>query len=79
VFRFFGYLGNFLFNPLSIGNHKVIFAEYFKGFDKVEAVKGIFGEKTDEILSHLKVELSWFMGYMYVTTTTGTLQLAKNI
>ena len=44
----------------------MIFAEYFKGFDKVEAVKGIFGEKTEEVLSHLKVELSWIMGYMYV-------------
>jgi len=65
------------FNPLSIGNRKVIFAEYFKGFDKVEAVKGIFGEKTEEVLQHLKVELSWFMGYMYVDGNDGHLTISK--
>ena len=65
------------FNPLSIGNRKVIFAEYFKNFGKVEAVKGIFGEKTEEVLSHLKVELSWFMGYMYVDSNDGHLTISK--
>ena len=64
-------------NPLSIGNRKVIFAEYFKNFDKVEAVKGIFGEKTEEILSHLKVELSWVFGYMYVDNFDGHLVISK--
>ena len=39
------------FNILSFGNRKVIFAEYFKGFEKVEAVEGIFGEKTVEVRS----------------------------
>ncbi|MGD0203919.1 MAG: hypothetical protein ABSC20_08475 [Candidatus Bathyarchaeia archaeon] len=65
------------FNPLSIGNRKVIFAEYFKDFDKVDAVKGIFGEKTEEILRHLKVELSWIMGYMYVDNSDGHLVISK--
>ena len=65
-------------NPLSIGNRKVIFAEYFKGFDKVEAVKAIFGEKTEEVLGHLKVELSWFMGYMYVDSNDGHLTISKS-
>jgi len=65
------------FNPLSIGNQKVIFAEYFKNFDKVDAVKGIFGEKTEEVLHHLKVELSWVMGYMYVDNSDGHLVISK--
>jgi len=65
------------FNPLNIGNRKVIFAEYFKNFDKVEAVKGIFGEKTEEILHHLLVELSWIMGYMYVDGSDGHLVISK--
>jgi len=65
-------------NPLSVGNQKVIFAEYFKDFDKVEAVKGIFGEKTNEVLSHLKVELSWFGGYMYVDGSDGHLVISKS-
>jgi len=63
-------------NPLSIGNRKVIFAEYFKNFDKVDAVKGIFGEKTEEILHHLTVELSWIMGYMYVDSSDGHLVIS---
>ena len=64
-------------NPLSIGNRKVIFAEYFKDFDKVDAVKGIFGEKTEETLRHLKVEISWIFGYMYVDSSDGHLVISK--
>jgi hypothetical protein len=65
------------FNILGVGNRKVLFSEFFKGFGKVEAVRGIFGEKTDEILSHLKVELSWVMGYMYVDGADGHLVISK--
>jgi len=65
-------------NPLGIANQKVIFTEYFKDFEKIEAVKGIFGEKTKEVLSHLKVELSWVMGYMYVDGSDGHLVISKN-
>lgn len=64
-------------NPLSLGNTKVIFAEYFKEFENVEAVKGIFGEKTHEVLSHLKVELSWIGGYMYVDGSDGHMVISK--
>jgi hypothetical protein len=64
-------------NPLSIGNRKVAFLEYFKGFDKLPAVKGIFGEKTTDVLSHLKIELSWLMGYMYVDGADGHLVISK--
>ncbi len=63
---------------MSLTNQKVIFAEYFKGFEKNGAVKGIFGEKTDEVLSHLKVEISWIMGYMYVDGSDGHLVISKN-
>ena len=61
------------FNPFSIGNQKVIFAEYFKDFDKVEAVKGIFGEKTEEVLRHLTVELSWILAICMWTAPMGIL------
>jgi len=64
-------------NPLSIGNQKRIFLEYFKDFDKVAAVQGIFGEKTTEVLSHLTVELSWISGYMYVDGADGHLVISK--
>jgi len=64
-------------NPLSIGSPKVIFAEYFRGFDKVDSVKSIFGEKTTEVLQHLKVELSWIGGYMYVDGFDGHLVISR--
>ena len=77
-FRILRLLRRLPFNPMSIGNQKVIFSEYFKNFDKVEAVKGIFGEKTTEVLSHLTVELSWIFGYMYVDGSDGHLVISKN-
>ena len=77
VFRIFRLFRKLPFNPLSIGNRKVIFADYFKDFEKVDAVKGIFGEETEEVLRHLKVELSWFMGYMYVDSKDGHLTISK--
>lgn len=64
-------------NILGIGNRKVIFSEYFKDFEKIEAVKGIFGDKTQEILNTLEVELSWVMGYMYVDGSDGHLVISK--
>ncbi len=77
IFRILRLFRKLPFNPLSIGNRKVVFLEYFKGFDKVPAVQGIFGEKTSEVLSHLKVELSWVMGYMYVDGSDGHLVISK--
>jgi hypothetical protein len=64
-------------NPLSVGNQKAIFIDFFKGFDKVKAVQGIFGEKTTEVLSNLKVEFSWLKGYMYVDGSDGHLVISK--
>jgi hypothetical protein len=49
------------------------FLEYFKGFDQVEAVRGIFGEKTEQVLKNLKVEFTWFGGYMFVDSSDGHL------
>ncbi len=77
VFRILRLLRKLPVNVLSIGSSKKTFAEYFKGFDKVPAVQGIFGEKTTEVLSHLTVELSWVMGYMYVDGSDGHLVISK--
>lgn len=65
-------------NPLNVGNTNGLFLEYFKDFDKVEAVKGIFGEKTTEVLTHLRVEFSWLNGYMYVDGGDGHLVISKS-
>ena len=50
------------------------FIDYFKGFEKVEAVRRIFGEKTEEVLSNIKIKFIWF-GYMGVDNTDGHLMV----
>ena len=55
-----------------MGTSTKMFKDYFKGFEKVEAVKGIFGEKTQDVLENLKVEFIWF-GYMGVDNSDGHL------
>jgi hypothetical protein len=49
-----------------------MFDDYFKDFEKVAAVRGIFGEKTDDVLHNLKVEFMGF-GYMGVDNSDGHL------
>jgi hypothetical protein len=50
------------------------FAQYFKGFETVPAVKAIFGEDTARILSDLRVEFfSSKFGYMGVSDEDGHL------
>jgi len=49
------------------------FTDYFKGFEKVEAVRRIFGERTDSVLNNLKVEFGGRRGYMGVSDIDGHL------
>ena len=58
---------------LSIGASTCLFTDYFKDFEKVEAVREIFGERTEEVLRDLKVDLTWFGGYMFVNSANGHL------
>ena len=51
-----------------------MFMDYFKGFEKSQAVRGIFGDRTDEVLKNLKVEFIWF-GYMGVDDNDGHLRV----
>jgi hypothetical protein len=53
------------------------FAEYFRGFEKVNAVRRIFGEKTEEVLSNLKVQFTW-AGYMGVNPSNGHIMVNSN-
>ena len=78
IFRILRMFRKLPINILGFGNRKVIFNDLFKDFEKVEAVRGIFGEKTKQVLSNLKVELSWIMGYMYVDSSDGHLVISKS-
>lgn len=50
------------------------FTDYFIGFEKVPAVRSLFGEKTEEVLRNLKVEFfSSRFGYMGVSDVDGHL------
>ena len=62
---------------LSAGASTHVFTECFKDFDKLDAVKGIFGEKAHEVLSNLKVDFTLFSGYMYVDNTNGHLVVSS--
>ncbi len=53
------------------------FTDHFKGFEKIEAVRSIFGDKTEEVLRNLKVEFfSSRWGYMGVSEEDGHLMVS---
>jgi hypothetical protein len=54
------------------------FKDYFKGFEKVEAIKRIFGKRTDEVLSDLRVEFVGRRGYMGVSEVDGHLIISAD-
>ena len=74
VFRIFRVFRRFrLTRLIKFGSATGSFSDSFKGFEKVEAVRGIFGDKTEEVLKKLNVEFTWFGGYMFVDASDGHL------
>jgi len=63
-----------------IGDVKLYpFTDFFKGFEKVDAVRSTFGGKTDEVLEDLKVEFfSFKYGYMAVSDVDGHLLISTH-
>ena len=55
-----------------------LFKDYFKGFEKVEAVRQIFGNRTEEVLNNLKVEFAGTRGYMGVNNSDGHVLISSN-
>lgn len=55
------------------------FTDYFRGFEKVEAIKTLFGEKTEVVLKNLKVEFySSKFGYMGISDEDGHLLISAH-
>jgi hypothetical protein len=74
VFRVVRLFRRFPLNRLlSVGGSSRVFTDYFRDFEKVAAVQGIFGERTAEVLRSLKVDFTWFGGYMFVDSGNGHL------
>ena len=73
-------IGLFSGLPLRVLTHLISqqgnFTDYFKGFEKSSAVRGIFGDKTEAVLRNLKVDFIWF-GYMGVNDNDGHLMVNK--
>lgn len=56
--------------------HLERFLDHFKGFEKVEAVRALFGDETEGVLSELKVEFGSRRGYMGVSDEDGHLMVS---
>jgi len=52
------------------------FTDYFKGFEKVEAIRRIFGDQTEAVLNNLKIEFGGRRGYMGVSNVDGHLMIS---
>ena len=52
------------------------FTDYFKGFEKVEAIRRLFGDNTENVLNKLKIEFSGRRGYMGVSNVDGHLTIS---
>jgi hypothetical protein len=62
---------------LRVGSSTYKFMDYFKGMERVDAVKRIFGESTEDVLRNLKVEFTWIGGYMWVNGENGHLMISS--
>jgi len=49
------------------------FTRVFGGFEKVKAVRAIFGRRTDEVLGNLNVEVTAGRGYMRINDQKGSI------
>lgn len=76
MLRLIGKLG--LDRIFRVGHSTYAFTDYFKGMEKVEAVRRIFGDKTEEVLRNLKVEFTWIGGYMWVNGKDGHLMISSS-
>ena len=77
VGRIFGLFGKLrLTGVIHLMAEKATFMEYFHGFEKNLAVRGIFGDETEEVLKNLKVDFISF-GYMGVDNSDGHLMVNK--
>ncbi|MDA4125416.1 MAG: hypothetical protein OK438_08245 [Thaumarchaeota archaeon] len=66
-------LGVVINRDVAVGSHP--FKDIFGGFEKVAAVKAIFGRSTDKILTGLEVEIEAGRGYMRINDKKGSVMV----
>jgi len=54
------------------------FTDYFRGFEKIGAVRELFGDETEKVLNDLKVEFYSRRGYMGVSDEDGHLIISAH-
>ncbi|MGA2663830.1 MAG: hypothetical protein ABSF83_02690 [Nitrososphaerales archaeon] len=59
------------------GAGSVAFSEVFPGFETVEAVRAIFRERTEEVLTQLMVDILPRQGYLRVDDETGNIVVSR--
>jgi hypothetical protein len=52
------------------------FTDYFKGFERIEAVRKIFGDKTEDMLQRMRVEFAGMRSYMGVSNIDGHILMS---
>jgi len=52
------------------------FTDYFKGFERIEAVRKIFGDKTANMLHKIRVEFAGMRSYMGVSNVDGHIVMS---
>ena len=78
LFRLFRvFQQSFWVKKFNLGVSTFNFTDYFKGFEKLDVVKAIFGKETSEVLVNLKVDITWFGGYMFVDDFSGHLVVSS--
>ena len=59
-----------------VGPH--LFAAVFQGFERVRAVKGIFGDETEKVLSELTLDIVDEKGYMHIDAVKGSIVVSAS-
>ena len=52
------------------------FTDYIKGFERIEAVRKIFGDKTENVLRKIRVEFAGMRSYMGVSNVDGHILMS---
>lgn len=52
------------------------FTDYFKGFERIEAVRKIFGDETENMLHKIRVEFAGMRSYMGVSNVDGHILMS---